>query len=47
MSQAQYRVILTGTLASGADPAQAQANLAQLFKLRRIGPRPWSTRRRW
>ena len=33
MSQAQYRVILTGTLASGADPAQAEANLAQLFKL--------------
>ncbi|MFN2348780.1 MAG: hypothetical protein ABR558_04280 [Thioalkalivibrio sp.] len=33
MSQAQYRVLLTGNLASGADADQARAELARLFKL--------------
>jgi len=33
MSQAQYRVLLTGTLASGADADLARAELARLFKL--------------
>ncbi|HSP01455.1 MAG TPA: hypothetical protein VLN90_08350, partial [Thioalkalivibrio sp.] len=33
MSQARYRVLLTGTLASGADADLARAELARLFKL--------------